>query len=106
MQQKHVIDKDWDLKKFITYIRENYRISWKEIFWKVWAQLKIMNCVTCDTYFHISDYNSCLYHNSKPIVKQSILNSFDTNYVFTCCPETVFVRDIIEQKKTLQSTGC
>lgn len=36
-----MVDKDWDLKKFITFVRETYRISWKEIYWKVWAQLKL-----------------------------------------------------------------
>ena len=39
IRAKHVIDTSWDLKKFITFIRETYRISWKEIFWKVWSYL-------------------------------------------------------------------
>ena len=45
---KHGIDKEWDLKKFITYVRETYRISWKEIYWKVWSHLNYFKCSRCD----------------------------------------------------------
>lgn len=45
---KHVIDREWDLKKFITFVRETYRISWKEIYWKVWAYLKLLKCGNCE----------------------------------------------------------
>ena len=48
---KHVIDKEWDLKKFITYVRETYRISWKEIYWKVWSHLNYFKCSKCDDFY-------------------------------------------------------
>ena len=44
IRAKHVIDRNWDLKKFITYVRETYRISWKEIYWKVWSYLYVIKC--------------------------------------------------------------
>ncbi len=47
LKAHHTIDKDWDLKKFITFVRETYRISWKEIYWKVWAYLHVFNCSSC-----------------------------------------------------------
>lgn len=47
LRAKHTIDKEWDLKKFITYIRETYRISWKEIYWKVWSYLYLFKCRNC-----------------------------------------------------------
>ena len=28
IRQKHVIDKSWDLKKFLTHVRETFYISW------------------------------------------------------------------------------
>lgn len=47
LRAHHAIDKDWDLKKFITFVRETYRISWKEIYWKVWAYLTVFSCSQC-----------------------------------------------------------
>lgn len=47
LRAKHVIDREWDLKKFITFVRETYRISWKEIYWKVWSYLHCFNCERC-----------------------------------------------------------
>ena len=47
MRAKHVIDRNWDLKKFVTFVRETYRISWKEIYWKVWSYLNLIRCERC-----------------------------------------------------------
>lgn len=47
MRAKHVIDRNWDLKKFVTFVRETYRISWKEIYWKVWSYLYLVRCDRC-----------------------------------------------------------
>ena len=69
IRAKHVIDKEWDLKKVITYVRETYRISWKEIYWKVWSYLYIFSCSGCGEYFHISEMGNCRYHSGKPLLK-------------------------------------
>jgi len=42
MRAKHIMDKNWDLKKFVTFVRETYRISWREIYWKVWSYLYLL----------------------------------------------------------------
>lgn len=39
------------MKKFITYVRETYRISWKEIYWKVWSHLNYFRCSKCDVFY-------------------------------------------------------
>ena len=51
IRAKHAIDQNWDLKRFITFIRETYRISWKEIYWKVWAHLYLLQCRKCGELF-------------------------------------------------------
>jgi hypothetical protein len=42
MRAKHIMDRNWDLKKFVTFVRETYRISWREIYWKVWSYLYLL----------------------------------------------------------------
>ena len=62
LRAKHTIDKEWDLKKFITYIRETYRISWKEIYWKVWSYLKVFKCESCQQFCQVAEMNNCKFH--------------------------------------------
>jgi len=54
-QAKHVIDRTWDLKKFVTFVRETYRISWKEIYWKVWSYLFLIKCDVCQRFYPIAE---------------------------------------------------
>ena len=51
IRAKHVVDKSWDLKKFVTFVRETYRISWREIYWKVWSYLYVFRCDSCREIF-------------------------------------------------------
>lgn len=88
MRAKHVIDKDWDLKKFITYIRETYRISWKEIYWKVWSHLHIFKCNRCLEFYPLSEMGNCRFHSSKPKKETSLLNE-GASYKYECCGEKV-----------------
>ena len=85
------------MKKFITYVRETYRISWKEIFWKVWAQLKILECTECEKYFTLSEYGNCMYHTEKPKSKQSIIDVAESRYEFSCCGKAVKMIDIVKE---------
>lgn len=84
MKAKHLIDKEWDLKKFITYVRETYRISWKEIYWKVWSFLYIFKCGTCMEYYNISELGNCKYHTAD--LKQSSDSlSGKSKFEYACC---------------------
>ena len=31
----HTVDPDFNVFKFINFVKEKYRISWKEMYWKV-----------------------------------------------------------------------
>merc|ERR1711957_1123925 len=72
MRAKHVIDKNWDLKKFVTFVRETYRISWKEIYWKLWSYLHIFKCDRCSLFYHVAELGNCHMHNKEPKVKMSL----------------------------------
>jgi hypothetical protein len=44
---RHESDASWDLSNFIAFIRETYRIAWRDIFWKFWAHKYLFSCDTC-----------------------------------------------------------
>ena len=71
MRAKHVIDKNWDLKKFVTFVRETYRISWKEIYWKVWSYLHLMKCEFSNEYYPIAEMGQSRYHKQAAKIKMS-----------------------------------
>jgi uncharacterized CHY-type Zn-finger protein len=66
LRANHLLERDWEIKKFINFVRETYRISWREIFWKVWSYLVSFKCRTCNRYFTIGELNQCARHSEKP----------------------------------------
>lgn len=89
MRAKHVIDRNWDLKKFVTFVRETYRISWKEIYWKVWSHLHLMRCGRCMEYYPISEMGNCRFHPASPKVKMNLNGPYGSTYEYTCCNKSV-----------------
>lgn len=56
---KHQSDESWDLKKFISFIRETYRIAWRDIYWKCWAHKHLFSCNRCGSTYHAHELLSC-----------------------------------------------
>lgn len=44
---KHVVDRSWEINKFVSFIREKYHLSWRRIYWKIWAHTVTMECSVC-----------------------------------------------------------
>lgn len=61
----HVPDKNWDYNEFFSYIRKN-GVSWRRIFWKVWARLKSDECTVCNQRFTLAEIDHCTYHSEPP----------------------------------------
>lgn len=40
---KHIPDSNWDINEFFSFMRKN-GLSWRRIFWKVWARLYSDEC--------------------------------------------------------------
>jgi hypothetical protein len=85
LKAEHAIDKEWDLKKFITFVRETYRISWKEIYWKVWAYLHVFSCAQCSHSFQLNQLALCAYHPKPPRAKFAINAPASTVFEYECC---------------------
>lgn len=98
MRAKHVIDRNWDLKKFVTFVRETFRISWKEIYWKVWSYLNLIRCDRCQEYYPIAEMGNCRHHPEPPRIKA------DGIYEYKCCGETMDVYKVLNGAKG--QSGC
>lgn len=51
---KHVPDKNWSINEFFSFLHKN-GVSWRRIFWKVWARLKADECTECHQKFVYAD---------------------------------------------------
>lgn len=98
------MDRAWDLKKFVTFVRETYRISWREIYWKVWSYLYIFKCDRCNVFYHISEMGNCHVHKQKPKVKMSLNGPLGSNYQYACCERECNVVGILNQSD--HDSGC
>jgi hypothetical protein len=106
LRAKHTIDKDWDLKKFITYIRETYRISWKEIYWKVWSYLYLFKCQNCSQCFPVAELGNCKYHSQSFKVKITGNGVIGSNYEYLCCGKEIDIYSIIDCTGSREQHGC
>ena len=95
IRAKHVVDKSWDLKRFVTFVRETYRISWREIYWKVWSYLYVFRCDRCNVFFHISEMGNCQVHKAPLRVKMSLTGPMGSNYSHSCCDKEISVTVIL-----------
>jgi len=105
MRAKHVIDKEWDLKKFITFVRETYRISWKEIYWKVWSYLYIFRCNRCLDFFPLAEMGNCKYHSLPAKSKTSFADPASSHLEYECCKQQLSIRKLVDGSCQLDN-GC
>ena len=101
IRAKHVVDRAWDLKKFVTFVRETYRISWREIYWKVWSYHYMFKCERCTNFYHIAEMGNCHVHTKPPKVKMSLNGPLGSNYQYSCCEKEFNVTAILNTNHEL-----
>eukprot|EP01059_Diplonema_ambulator_P025536 TRINITY_DN42600_c0_g1_i1.p1 TRINITY_DN42600_c0_g1~~TRINITY_DN42600_c0_g1_i1.p1 ORF type:complete len:640 (+),score=101.66 TRINITY_DN42600_c0_g1_i1:74-1993(+) len=62
---QHIIDPKWDVAMYLAAQRQK-RLSWKDIFWRVWALIHNDVCKVCGRHFSIAEIGHCSYHLSLP----------------------------------------
>ena len=92
----------WDLKKYVTFIRETYRISWREIYWKLWSQLYVLQCNKCQVWYHISELGNCACHLYDRKTRTS--EKEPANWKYECCGMKYKVTDLINRNSF--ANGC
>lgn len=63
---QHVADRNFDLSRFINYLQEKKQLSWRDIYWRIWARLMEFDCVSCESKFVGAELAHCSYHPQNP----------------------------------------
>eukprot|EP00755_Sulcionema_specki_P039086 Sspe_Gene.2848::Locus_948_Transcript_1_1_Confidence_1.000_Length_2283::g.2848::m.2848 len=74
---EHTPDYNWDINVYLAQLRAK-RLSWREIYWRLWALLHDDKCRTCDQPFTYAEIGYCTYHSSPPSFSQG-------KGVYPCC---------------------
>ena len=77
---EHVADRSWDSNKFISFLRHQGSLSWREVYWKIWARLTTLHCAVCDHNFVAAEVGHCSYHSQNPK-----FGSGTNRGVYACC---------------------
>eukprot|EP01064_Diplonema_japonicum_P010278 TRINITY_DN17580_c0_g1_i1.p1 TRINITY_DN17580_c0_g1~~TRINITY_DN17580_c0_g1_i1.p1 ORF type:complete len:647 (+),score=125.47 TRINITY_DN17580_c0_g1_i1:44-1942(+) len=76
---QHIVDHKWDVTLFLV-VQRTKRLSWKEIFWRIWSLIYDDTCKVCGRHFCVAEIGHCSYHLSLP--------TFEVGShvgVFPCC---------------------
>lgn len=61
----HEEDDKFELEVLTKFMRK-LGLPWKEIFWKVWASMKVYFCVECEIVFFGTELLQCFSHSDEP----------------------------------------
>ena len=59
------MDEAFNPKAFVFYLKNKVKLTWREIYWKVWAYKYLFKCSECDSYYHAGDLYKCMKSNSE-----------------------------------------
>lgn len=63
---QHVVDRAWDVNKFLISLRQNKKYSWREVYWKIWGLTHSFSCTRCARQFLAAELTHCSYHSQDP----------------------------------------
>lgn len=64
---KHMLDRSFDMKKFISFLKNNMKYSWKQIYWKVFSHTLDFEWKTWGGLFNGAYAMHWYYHPSKAL---------------------------------------
>lgn len=73
----HIADCDFDVSKFVRYVKERYRVSWRELYWKIWAFNYTERWIDCNEEFSLPHYTFWTKNKGTPMgcLEQSGISS-------------------------------
>eukprot|EP00756_Hemistasia_phaeocysticola_P007754 Hpha_TRINITY_DN14384_c0_g1::TRINITY_DN14384_c0_g1_i2::g.86698::m.86698 len=76
---EHCPDHHWDVNAYLAKLRCR-RLSWREIYWRVWALVNYDYCRSCGRHFTYAELGHCAYHVALPSFSQG-----SSVGVYSCC---------------------
>ncbi|KAL0207005.1 hypothetical protein P9112_012716 [Eukaryota sp. TZLM1-RC] len=71
---RHEVDDSFDVNQWFFELKSSQKLSWRDIYWKVFGLLTVFDCSTCGQTFSLSLLNHCRYHPMAP-----------SHSVYPCC---------------------
>ncbi|CAG9324974.1 unnamed protein product [Blepharisma stoltei] len=90
---EHVADRNWEFNKFMLYLKDQ-GLSWREIYWKIWARLVSFNCMVCGLKFIGAELGHCSFHPDVPRFSNNSNIGF-----YQCCQQKAIRFDTSIKKK-------
>jgi hypothetical protein len=82
MIAEHVPTANWDMNKFLLNLRAR-KLSWREIYWKVWGIIATLRCTVCKKNFPAAEMGHCAYCSTAPVFRPG-----QNHGVYPCCNST------------------
>lgn len=76
---EHVPSSSWDVNRYLLALRAK-RLSWREVYWKVWGVMATMRCRVCRLPFTASALAHCAYCPNTPLFRPG-----QNSGVYPCC---------------------
>ena len=76
---EHAPSRAWDVNKYLLSLRAR-KLSWSEIYWRVWGLMATMDCSVCGLTFAASELGHCSYCPNAPIFRAG-----QNVGVYPCC---------------------
>lgn len=61
----HMFDRSFDIKKFIGFWKNTMKLTWKQIYWKIYAHTVDFECRTWGKKFNGANAKHCYFHPNK-----------------------------------------
>jgi len=65
---EHVPVPNWDVNKYLLSLRAR-KLSWREIYWKIWGMIATMHCKVCGNFFTASELEHCAFCPQQPLFR-------------------------------------
>ena len=79
---EHVPDSNFDVNDFLLNLRQRERLTWREVYWRLWGHLHALYCDICEQPFTVTHYGHCTYHPLEPIYPKA---QQPNEGVYPCC---------------------
>ena len=69
---EHVPMAKWDMNKLLLNLRAR-KLSWRDIYWKVWGIISLLKCSVCGLAFPAADLAHCAFCPSAPTFRPGVV---------------------------------
>lgn len=92
----HMFDRSFDIKKFVNYLKNTMKFSWKQVYWKIFAHTVDFECKTWGQRFNGAYAKHWYFHPGKPL-----FNFGSNKGTYNCCKQETLRFDT-----SIRNDGC